>query len=203
MKLFVNMLGWTLRLCSLLALTLVLSGCRTIPPDAAPPKVVSDTSDVLHVGDVVMIGFSGTPEPPPRHEDRINEEGMITLPFMKKPFLAAGKTRTQMQNEIHDLYVPAYYARLTVTVNPDVRTVSVWGQVKLGGGQYAHHPQLTVLKAIASAGGFNDFANQKKVQLRHSNGKAEIINCVKALANPALDRPVLPGDQIYVPRRYF
>lgn len=206
MKVFVNMLGLPFRFCWLLALALVLSGCRhTAIPDSPAAKGSPDNqgSDVFHIGDVVIITFSGNIEVPGRHEDRINQDGKITLPYMKEPFLAAGKTRTQLQKEITDLYVPKYYTRLTVTVNPEVRTITVWGQVRLGGGQYAHHPQMTVLKAIAAAGGFNDFANQKKVQLRHSNGKTEIINCVKALNNTALDRPVLPGDQIYVPRRYF
>ena len=60
-----------------------------------------------------------------------------------------------------------------------------------------------MLKAIASAGGFTDFANKKKVKLTRVDGRTQTVNCVKALDNPSLDLEVYPGDKIHVPRRLW
>ena len=54
---------------------------------------------------------------------------------------------------------------------------------------------LRSCKAIASAGGFTDFANKKKVRLTRVDGRTQIVNCVKALENPSLDLEVYPGRQ--------
>ena len=56
---------------------------------------------------------------------------------------------------------------------------------------------MTVLDAIASAGGFTYRANENKVYLRRSGSAGEEIY--------ALDAPVLiyPGDNIRVPERFF
>jgi protein involved in polysaccharide export with SLBB domain len=58
----------------------------------------------------------------------------------------------------------------------------------------------TVLKAIAAAGDFTDFADKRNVQLTRVNGRIYTVNCKRALTRPALDLPVNPGDQVYVPR---
>ena len=47
-----------------------------------------------------------------------------------------------------------------------------------------YNSRITVLKAIASAGGFTDFANKKKVRLTRVDGRTQTVNCVKALDNP-------------------
>jgi protein involved in polysaccharide export with SLBB domain len=60
---------------------------------------------------------------------------------------------------------------------------------------------MTVLRAIASAGGFTDFANRDKIELRRPNGEKYLIKWKKALENPKLDVPVYPGDQVTVHKR--
>jgi protein involved in polysaccharide export with SLBB domain len=57
---------------------------------------------------------------------------------------------------------------------------------------------MTVTKAIAAAGDFDDFANRKNVQLIRANGKRSTVNCIKALADPTLDPKVYPNDKIVV-----
>jgi len=63
-----------------------------------------------------------------------------------------------------------------------------------------HPGEMTVIKAIASAQGFTDFANKHKVRLTRANGHSFIVDCDDALKNPQLDLPVYPGDKIDVPR---
>jgi hypothetical protein len=61
--------------------------------------------------------------------------------------------------------------------------------------------RITLLKAIACAGGFTPSANKKKVQLtRHHDGEQRIIDCTSAERQPELDVQIYPGDSIYVPR---
>ena len=93
---------------------------------------------------------------------------------------------------------------MTVTVKPEesTRWYYVDGEVKSPNRQI-YTSRITVLKAIASAGGFTDFANKKKVKLTRVDGRTQIVNCVKALDNPSLDLEVYPGDKIHVPRRLW
>lgn len=73
--------------------------------------------------------------------------------------------------------------------------------------QPSRHPylgEMTLLKAIASAGDFTDFANKKKVEITRANGQKLRVNCVKAQANPdKFDVPIYPEDAIFVPRRIW
>ena len=98
-----------------------------------------------------------------RHQEPIKEDGTITMPDIGH-VQAAGKTAGELQNEIYNLYVPKLYRHLTVTINPGERVYYVTGEVKAPGRQL-YAGQMTVTKAITTAGDFTDFANHKKVWL--------------------------------------
>jgi polysaccharide export outer membrane protein len=119
---------------------------------------------------------------------------------LNQPFQAAGKTIGELEKEIREHYVPKYYKYLTVTVRPLGQYYSVKGEVR-SPNRYPYLNDTTVLKAIASAGDFTDFARKRKVKLYRTNGRIETEDCVKALRNPRLDLPVYPGDWINVSRR--
>jgi polysaccharide export outer membrane protein len=224
MKLFWNLprLKWSA--LGLLSLALIFNGCSSssdeilFSDNPAPPSaqtgrqpgtgtVPADvtTSDLIaarfHVGDTVTVDFSDVPEKIDEHVEPIKENGTITLPLIG-PVRALGKTAGELQNEIHDFYVPKYYVRLTVTVSSPQRVFYVGGEVKQPGRQL-YVGETTVTKAIQAAGDFTDFANHKKVKLIRQNGEVVTVNCVKALQDPTSDPPVYPGDQIQVPRRIF
>jgi protein involved in polysaccharide export with SLBB domain len=78
----------------------------------------------------------------------------------------------------------------------------VRGEVK-GPGRQIYSGQMTVTKAITSAGDFTDFANRKKVWLTRANGQRFKVNCDAILNGDAPDPGVYPGDQIEVSRRVF
>jgi polysaccharide export outer membrane protein len=209
------LLGQGLSVCGLLLAGLMLAGCSS-PSDEAVfsdmpnpsarsglPSANESASDAarFHVGDTIIVTLSGLPVDIPPHQEPIKEDGTITMPDIGK-IQAAGKTAGELQNEIHDLYVPRFYTHLTVTVNIGDRVYYVSGEVKSPGRQL-YVGQTTVTKAIASAGDFSDFANHKKVWLIRTNGERIKVNCSKALKNPSLDPSVYPGDQISVPRRIW
>ena len=188
---------------SVLLLSLALgAGCVTTntTPVNAPGETLAPTpTDVLRVGDLVTLIFSGVPVPPDRREERLKDDGTITL-YLVGAVEAVGKTAGQLQKEIHAAYVPKYYVRLDVSVLAEGRFFYVDGSVKIPSRQ-PHQGELTVLKAIAAAGGFTDFANKKKVLVVRANGQQITVDCVKALKDPRLDLPIFPGDKITVPQR--
>ena len=185
---------------------LLLAGCGTTPPDpqlagAADMARNIDSDEIIHKGSSLIITFSDTVQPIPPFEERVNEEGAITL-IENENFTAEGKTRSQLEKEIRARYVPKYYRRLTVIIKPQERVFYVDGEVRTP-GRPAYAPPMTVLKGIASAGGFTDFANRKRVTLTRGSGKKERVNCIEALKDASKDLTIYPGDSIHVPRKIW
>jgi len=176
------------------------SGVMNAPTDQMETNAVAR----LHVGDTVTVVYSGLPpegaiEP---HEEPIKEDGTITLPDIGH-VKAAGKTSGELQDIIHNLYVPSLYRHLTITVKTTgQRVYYVRGEVKAPGRQ-EYVGQITVTKAITSVGDFTDYANRHKVWLTRSNGQRFKLDCVAILDGEQPDPPVFPGDQIEVTRRLF
>jgi polysaccharide export outer membrane protein len=215
MKLFRKTLGLGLFACGLLFAGVLLTGCYSSPIDpifsdnptppgmnGAPAPGYSGIEVArFHVGDTVTVTLQGPVEVIEPHTEAIKEDGTITMSSIGH-VQAAGKTAGELQNEIYNLYVPKFYRHLTVTVNTGDRVYYVTGEVKSPGRQL-YVGQMTVTKAITTAGDFTDFANHTKVRLIRSNGQTIKVNCDKALQDPSLDLPVYPNDQIQVPRRIF
>lgn len=170
---------------------------------AAP--AVSDSSSnsptaILQAGDTIGVVFNDLVSAVPAIQDQIKDDGTITLYFNEK-FVAAGKTVRQLQEEIHDRYVPRYYKLMTPTVSTTERFYSVGGEVR-SPNRYVWTSGLTVLSAINTAGGFTDYSRKGKVSVtRAGTHKLEYEDCVKALKKPELDVPIYPGDQIFVKKR--
>ena len=130
---------------------------------------------MLRVGDTVTVNFTDLPPPYiPESKIRIAEDGNITLPFNISVH-AAGKTARQLEQEIRSEYVPKYFNYMTVTVKTEERFYFVGGEVKVSNRQL-YFGEMTVLRAIDTAGGFTDFANRKKIELRRANGQKFTIN---------------------------
>jgi polysaccharide export outer membrane protein len=190
-------------------LALCLGGCTSTEKKhdvMAQPDILSTSGPGevarLHVGDTVIISFSGLPEELPLQEKPIKEDGTITLPDIGR-VKASGKTPGELEDAIHDLYVPKYYTHLNVTVKTSSdRVYYVRGEVKAP-GRMLYTGVITVSKAITSAGDFTDFASRTDVMLIRANGDRFKLNINKILAGVVPDPPVYPGDQIVVDRRIF
>jgi len=190
----------------LLLASLFLTGCETTGFDQPVPSATGDktTNPVVarfHVGETVIVNFSGPPEPPMAHEELIKEDGTITLQWIGA-VQAAGKTAGELQYEIQTNYVPKYYVRLTVTVKPGDLFYFVQGEVNSHGSRLPYTGETTVTKAIAAAGGFSNFAYHT-VTLIRASGQVIKVDVDKATTHPALDLKVYPGDQIVVDHSIF
>ena len=172
-------------------------------PPAVPvdPALQSDPSKLI-VGDLLSITFSDVPAPGLQEiRTRIPSDGFITL-HLNVRIKAAGKTIAELQQDIRKAYVPALYVNLTSVVKAEDRFFYLGGEVKVPNRQM-YLGNVTVLRAIETAGGFTDFANRKKIQLRRASGETLTINALKAEKDPSLDPQVLPNDHITVPRSRF
>jgi polysaccharide export outer membrane protein len=199
------------RVLQLLAVTLIaglLLACDTPsapvgrPPVQQPRNPAADPTATLRIGEKIQVILADIPGGPAVADLTIAEDGKITL-HLEQAFIAAGKSRTQLEAEIRTRYVPNFYARITVTVKQEDRWVYVGGFVKAP-NRYAFTPGLTLLKAVSVAGDFSEFGDKTKVTVtRGATGAEEVVDCRAALKNPKLDVPLFPDDRVYVPRRYF
>jgi polysaccharide export outer membrane protein len=175
----------------------------------------------LQKGDIISVELVGCPTTVPQSSIVLSATGEINLPLLETNITAIGKTPRELEKIIHDLYVPSLFKDITVTVTTDRRIFYlpdaaapatnrltatpdgpyfyVSGAVNQPGKRVVPYTgKITVLGAIAAAGGFNDYAARKRVQLTRQDGKIYKVDCKKALTDPKLDLEVLPGDKIFV-----
>lgn len=135
----------------------------------------------------------------------VRPDGKISLPLIGE-IQASGLTPLQLQDNItQDLKSYIDNPEVTVIVdNPISHQFNIVGQVARPGA-YPLTESMTVLDAIAEAGGFKDFAKQTKIYvLRPSPGGIRVripFNYKKVIrgANLQENVPLKPGDTIVVP----
>ncbi len=179
-------------------------GCETGKPSnmgggAITPPPVTDTT--YRPGDKILIDFADNPGIPPSWQQAVREDGTIGLPF-NQTVLAAGKRKAELEQAIHDVFVPKILRRVTVNIRAESRYFFVTGEVKTP-GQKEHTGLITVMKAIGAAGDFTDFADKGDIDIRRANGENVKVNGKEILRGTANDVPVYPGDTVHVNRRYF
>lgn len=151
----------------------------------------------------------------PRGQSRlvpIGPDGRISLPFIVD-ILAAGKTIGQMHRDLNEAYQAIGLDELEVTVNVQSFApvqVFVLGEVRIPGallnrtGAVASNAQLTLLQAIAQAGGYlPGRAELSKVMLVRRNNlprpEVAIINVFQLLENrnKAVNEPVTADSEVH------
>lgn len=174
-------------------------------PPAQPPTATGRTNnsspDTINVGEAIEIAFMDMVTPVEPIRERVKEDGNITLLY-NQTFHIANKKRADIEKEIHDFYVPNYVKKMTVSVRHQegMSYFYVNGEVKMPDRKF-YSGHITVLNAIASCGGFTEWADRKRVSLTRGDGRKEKdINANKVKANSPEDLEVFPGDSITVPR---
>jgi protein involved in polysaccharide export with SLBB domain len=163
------------------------------------PPVITDQP--IRPGDDVAITLTDFPGGPASFDQKIPASGTIKL-LHNQSFSVNGRLAADVQDEIRDRYVPDYYERMLVLVRANNQFFYIRGQVTRD-SRYPHSSGLTILKAVATAGGFTPFARTRSVEVIRADGGSFKVDCERAKKNRSLDVPIYPGDQINVPRRLY
>ena len=172
------------------------------PTKLAPTALAlspNSATDILRTGESVVVTFADIQPPIQPMEQKISDDGQITLPY-HQTFKADGKTTTELANEIRERYVPKIFVNLTVTVSHTAtRVYYVDGEVKQPSRQVWTGP-ITLTGAINSCGGFTEFARRGHIHLIRADRRVLYFDYRKILKNPQLDPQIYPDDKIFVPR---
>ena len=149
---------------------------------------------VLGIGDKLKVTVFGNEDLSGQTE--VDPSGQVTLPLIQQ-VPAAGKTILQLEEEIRKRLSPDFVKnpRLSIEVL-NYRPFYIIGEVK-NPGSYAFVGGMTVVNAIALAGGFTYRANKDEVLMIRATDPSR-----KAVAAARTDI-VLPGDVIEVKERLF
>lgn len=142
----------------------------TAAKDAAQKTAAQDPNYVIGAQDVLDI--SVWKEAELTRTVPVRPDGKISLPLLND-VQAAGLTPTQLADEITtDLKKFVTDPQVTVIVAQiNSQRVYIMGEVARAGA-YPLLPEMTMLQALSSAGGFTQFANLKKIYMfRTENGK--------------------------------
>ena len=203
----------------LLVLGIVLAPLRaahTAPApkrDAPPDSLDADWSRVpeyrLVPGDELVLNFGPNESAATGFLDRtliVRPDGRISV-FPVGDVVAAGHTPRELEATLIDLLSASLkQPRVTVEVTKIAgNQVHVLGRV-VNPGSFPAGPFLTVMQAIAAAGGFADDAARNSVLVFHRAGAREASVAVIAVdrmlkrGSLAADLPLSRFDIVYVPR---
>lgn len=181
---------------------LTLGGCGTDGGvSASNPQVPVPVSTAqLRIGDSLSVALLGVPDPSTNNV-QIDEQGLISLPFIGT-LSAAGASTAELTQRIRETYLSKkIYTAVDVAVNVTERYVYVGGEVQRP-SRIPWSPDLTVAKAIQAAGGFTLYAKETAVSLVRDKA-AYTIDVKLAQKNPAQDPRLMPGDSLQVSRSPF
>src|SRR5262245_26243515 len=177
-------------------------GAPAQPRSATPAAATADAGYKIGPQDVLRVDVWKETEI--SRSVPVRPDGKISLPLLND-VQAAGLTAMELANTISEgLKKFINNPQVTVSVSEiNSRRVYVTGEVNKPGA-FPLLPNMTVLQALTSAGGFTQFARTKNIYvLRGENGKQvkhpfnykDVINGKKPEDNIALQ----PGDTIVVP----
>ena len=129
-------------------------------------------------------------------EFNITSAGKMSLPLVGE-VQAGGLTINQLQEEIQHAYQDGYLKNPRVSAEVlTFRPFFILGEVGKP-GQYPYTSGLTVLRAVATAGGFTYRANKGKVYIKRGTDAQEQVYPLTS------STPVAPGDTIRIGERLF
>lgn len=149
---------------------------------------------LLGTGDKVRVTIFG-------HEDlsgefEIDSAGQLSLPLIQQ-VRAGGLTVSQLEGEITSALRPDYLKNPKVSIQVlNYRPFYILGEVNAP-GSYSYVNGMTVINAVALAGGYTYRARENEVKIIR-------VDDPERAEQPADHATmVLPGDVIMVPERYF
>ena len=177
-----------------LAIAGISAGFSVRASGQTAPSAESADRYILGPNDRIRLKVYGEPDITGEYE--INSAGQVSIPLAGH-IKAAGATTPQLERAIKAALAKGIVRDPRVNVEiAQYRPYYILGEVKKS-GEYPYRLGLTVMDAVASAGGFTYRANENKVFLRRSGAGVEETYALDAPV------PIFPGDNIRIPERYF
>lgn len=181
----------------LLASVLVLGGLSAAPARAQqppPPAAAQDGDYLLGSSDKVRVTVYG--EPTLSGEFFVTGSGVVSLPLIGE-VKAAGLSLSQFQQAVQASLSDGYLKDPRVSAEVlTFRPFYILGEVSKP-GTYPYTSGLTVMNAVATAGGYTYRADKKQVFVKRNGATEE----QKLTLDPTVT--VAPGDTIRIGERFF
>jgi polysaccharide export outer membrane protein len=147
----------------------------------------------LGIGDKLKVTVFG--EENLSSQAEVNASGAIAMPLIGE-VPAKGRSVAELKEHLTRRLAEGYLKNPRVNVEVlNFRPIYVHGEVK-SGGEFAFKNGITFRDAIAMAGGYTYRAQQSHLFLVREGGVEERVQL------PSM-HPVLPGDNIRIPERFF
>ena len=160
----------------------------------------------LRVGDPVELKVGGVPQEEQLQLNNtytVDATGSINVPYINK-IKAEGLTPAQLARSIEETYRAEKIftnPNITILMQPTARFVNVGGSVRTP-MRVPFTEDMTLLAAVSAAGGFNDFADQKRVRVLRGN-EVKVYDVRQFRRDPSQDVKLQPGDRVEVPQTFF
>jgi protein involved in polysaccharide export with SLBB domain len=155
----------------------------------------------LRVGDPVVINLRGILPRDEEIECLVDEGGFVKVPYLER-IKASGLSTSQLEDEIERRYIDGkIYKSISVGVIMPSQSYFIQGEVKVPGRVILLTP-VTLLQAIAQAGGYTDYADEGDVRIIRA-GRTQRHNAKDLSRYPERDVRIEPGDVINVTRSPF
>ena len=179
---------WGLLLIALLA----LGGCAINRVASYP--VDGPTQYTLDTGDVVRVTVYG--DTTITNTYTVTDKGTLNVPLVGE-VPARDESVTEVEHAVTKLLAAGYMVAPKVSVEVTTyRPFFIDGAVDKG-GQYPYVWGMSARAAIATAGGFKDFADRNKITIYRRADHQQL-----KFTGP-VDTPIMPGDTVVVGERWF
>src|SRR5262245_57173095 len=192
-------------LAALVLAVLGAAGCATTRRPNAPIAEASSPEDRVGIDDTFDVRVYGETELSGTF--RVATDGSVDYPLagrIKVAGLRTGEIQQLLVGRLKDRYLKDPQVIVTIK-DRNSQKISVLGQVAKP-GQVAYYPNMTIVDAIANAGGFTGIAAKNSVNLRREVG-GNIQTTIYPVADISEGRSpnvmVLPGDVLVVDERVF
>ena len=196
----------TLAVTCLMALALLMTGCKSPQPSALTPEETTPYGSIkLAEGDALIITFPGSPNLDTSQQ--VRRDGKIALQLIGE-VEAVGKSPSELEKDILALYGDQLVLKeVSVLLQSSAFPVYVSGAVGRPGKILSNRP-ITALEAIMEVGGFAmGAANMKAVVVLRQDGDSlrhYVVDLKSVLRGEISQRFYLrPADIVYVPEKAF
>jgi polysaccharide export outer membrane protein len=196
-----------LRLMGLAALVLLV-GCAAGAPQVKPPAAAEaglpaqggEVDDTYVIGQSDEIEVQVWQEPDLSRAGVVRSDGMISLPLIND-IKAEGVTVRQLRALLTEKYkeVVADPVVSVLITRPLSATFFITGKVAKA-GEYTLFKETTLLQAVATAGGFTEWAKSGRITVVRKSGERLKVNYDSIVAGDMSQNVILQrGDTVVVP----